>query len=105
MAESNNNNGAKYLAAGTRVRVVTPTPIPEWSEWDDDGGRISGPVKKRLQQMFFNGDRRVQAEVVHIPSETERDGLRRKGRCKVRVKEASGSTITFTADATNLQKA
>ena len=54
----------KNLAAGTKVRIAESMDVPEWSQWDDDKGRISGSVKKRLQQMFFRGDRKLTAEVV-----------------------------------------
>ncbi len=99
------NAKAPHLPAGTRVRVITPGDPPPWSEWDDDGGRTGGSVKKRMQQMFFRGDRKISAEVVFIGSEAERDELRRKGRVKVRLREAAGTIITITADAHNLKKA
>ncbi len=95
---------SRPLAPGTRVQVINPGPPPEWSEWDDDGGRTSGSVKKRLAQLFFGGDKRLHAEIVYIASESERDELKRKGRTKVRVKEAAGSTLVLTADLTNLEK-
>lgn len=98
------NGVSKHISPGTKVIVITPGDPPEWSEWEDDGGRISGPVKKRLQQMFFRGDKRVTAEIVYVSSESERDELKRKGRVKVRVKEAAGSMLVVTADATNIQK-
>jgi hypothetical protein len=99
------NGAVKNLAAGTKVRVITPGEPPEWSEWEDDHGRLGPPVKKRMQQMFFRGDRKITAEIVFVGSESERDELRRKGRVKVRLKEASGAVLVITADATNIQKA
>ncbi len=97
------NNGRDF-SAGTKVRVAQPIPVPEWSEWDDDKGRASTPVKKRLQQMFFKGDRKVTAEIVYIAKETERDKLRRLGRVKVRLRDPSGACLVITADATTLAK-
>ncbi|NLX23339.1 MAG: hypothetical protein GXY55_16940 [Phycisphaerae bacterium] len=92
------------LSAGTKVRVEPPIPVPEWSEWDDDKGRASTPVKKRLQQMFFKGDRKVNAEIVYIAKETERDKLRRLGRVKVRLRDPSGACVVITAEAATLTK-
>ena len=94
----------KNFAAGTKVRVAEPTEVPEWSEWDDDGGRISSSVKKRLQQMFFRGDKKLGAEIVYIASEEERERLRRKGQTKVRIRDQSGCAITITADPSKLTK-
>jgi hypothetical protein len=94
----------KHIAAGTKVRVAEPMAVPRWSECDDDKGRTSVPTKQRLQQLFFRGDRKVAAEVVYIGNETERDALRRLGRVKVRIREASGSMITCTAEAEKLRK-
>src|SRR5438552_18085729 len=94
----------KNLAAGTKVRIAEAMDIPEWSKWDDDAGRISSSVKKRLQQMFFRGDKKLTAEVVYIASEEERERLRRKGQVKVRVRDQSGCAITLTADPANLVK-
>jgi len=97
-------NSNKFMAAGTRVRVVEPMQVPEWSKWDDDRGRSSTPVKKRIQGLFFNGDRKVTAEVLYVASETERDKLRRKGLVKVRLREPSGVSLTITADPGKLVK-
>lgn len=102
MAEA--QSAAKTLVAGTKVKVITPGDPPAWSEWDDDKGRTGPPVKKRLQTQFFRGDPKIAAEVLYIANESERDELRKKGRVKVRIKEASGSMIVITADAGNLQK-
>src|SRR5262245_22219 len=98
MSFDNNKN----MAAGTKVRMGEPGEVPEWSKWDDDGGRISSSVKKRLQQMFFRGDRKISAEIVYIASEEDRERLRRKGQTKVRVRDQSGCAITFTADPSKL---
>ncbi len=96
---------AKNLASGTKVRVAEPTQVPEWSTWDDDHGRTSGLVKKRLQGLFFKGDRKLTAEIVYIAKESEREKLRRKGQCKVRIRDASGCTLVITADPAKLVKA
>jgi hypothetical protein len=93
-----------HLAAGTRVQVAIPMETPDWSAWDDDRGRVSTPVKKRLQGAFFKGDRKVSAEVVYIPGETERERLRRLGRVKVRARDASGTAVVFVAEARALTK-
>ncbi len=94
----------KYLAAGTKVAVVETMDVPRWSECDDDKGRTSVQTKRRLQQLFFRGERKIAAEVVYIPNETERDILRRQGRVKVRARESSGSMVVFTAPADSLAK-
>ncbi len=94
----------KHIAAGTRVRVAQPMPVPQWSECDDDKGRTSVPTKQRLQLLFFRGDKKVAAEVVYISNETERERLRRLGRVKVRIREASGAMVTCTAPADTLCK-
>lgn len=92
----------RSIPAGTRVKVREPGPVPLWSEWDDDNQRTSTPVKRRLQQMFFGGDKKIQAEVVFISSETERERLKRDSRVKVALRDPAGSRIIVTADATNL---
>lgn len=102
MADS--QSAAKALVAGTKVKVITPGDPPPWSEWDDDKGRTGPPVKKRLQAQFFRGDPKIQAEILYIANESEREELKRKGRAKVRIKEASGSQLVITADLSNLQK-
>ncbi|NLX12407.1 MAG: hypothetical protein GXY44_01970, partial [Phycisphaerales bacterium] len=63
----------KYMAAGTKVRVKDPGEVPEWSKWDDDGGRTSAQVKKRMQSLFFRGDRKIVGEVLYIGRESERE--------------------------------
>lgn len=95
----------KHIASGTAVRVRRSGPVPHWSQWDDDRGRTSGPVKRRLQEQFFRGDPKIRAEIAWITSESERDELARKGRVKVKVKESAGTTLTFTAALDNLEKA
>lgn len=95
---------SKFIAAGTRVKISNPTSVPSWSTWDNDGGRTSTPVKKRLQQLFFKGDRRVTAEVVYVASESERDKLRANGRVKLQLRDPAGSMITITAPAENLRR-
>lgn len=99
------SNGTTYLAAGTKVRVAQPMEVPEWSDWDDDKGRTSTPVKKRLQTMFFKGDKKVGAEIVYIAKETDRDKLRKLGRVKVRLRDASGASVIITAESEKLTKA
>lgn len=95
----------KSLAAGTRVKISVPGDIPDWSSWDDDGQRVSNSVKKRLQQLFFRGDRRVCGTVVYIIKESERENLRRNGWVKVEVRDSAGSSVVITADSCNLNAA
>jgi len=97
--------GNGQLAAGTKVRVREPMEVPEGSVWDDDKGRTSTPVKKRLQALFFKKDRKVTAEVVYIARESEREKLRRKGQVKVRIRDSSGSAVIVTAEASVLTRA
>jgi hypothetical protein len=92
----------KYLAVGTKVRVAEPMEVPEYSSWDDDHGRISASLKKRLQAMFFRGDRKLGAEIVYISKESERERLRRKGLIKIRLKDPAGCMLTLTADPNTL---
>ncbi len=96
---------SKHVSAGTRVRVAKPGPVPHWSTWDDDRQRASTAVKKRLQEMFFGQDRRIQAAVVFIGSESQRDELRRKNQVKVELRDAAGSRVVIVADALNLEAA
>lgn len=95
-------NMNKFLAVGTKVRIATPMNVPEWSTWDDDHGRTSGLLKKRLQTQFFKGDKKVTAEVVYVSRESEREKLRRKNQVKVRVKDQSGCMLVITADPSKL---
>lgn len=93
---------SKNLAVGSKVRVSEAMDVPEWCEWDDDKGRTSGVLKKRLQLMFFRGDKKITAEVVYVPKESEREKLRRQGRVKLRLREPSGAMLTITADPSKL---
>lgn len=96
-------NTGKFIAAGTRVKVISPGTVPVWSTWEDDAHRTSNSVKKRLQQLFFKGDRRIEARVHYVASETDRERLRRKEQVKVEIRDAAGSTIVITADPGNLK--
>ena len=96
---------AKFISAGTRVKIAAPIAVPAESTWDNDGGRCSTPVKKRLQQMFFRGDKRISGEVVYIGSEDVRTRLRNKGLVKVQIRDAAGSMITITAPVEHLKAA
>jgi hypothetical protein len=96
-------DGNKYLAVGAKVQVVEPTEVPEWSTWDDDHGRISSSIKKRLQTMFFKGSDKITAEILYVAKESEREKLRRLGRVKVRLRDQSGCTLVVTADSSQLQ--
>jgi hypothetical protein len=96
---------SKFLSAGTRVRISEPMRVPSWSEWDNDGGRISTPVKKRLQQAFFDGDKKIAAEIVFISSTDERDRMRNKGIVKVSLRDPAGCSLVITAPADRIQKA
>jgi len=93
-----------HFGAGTKVRMSKPMEVPQWSIWDDDKGRVSTPVKRRLQTMFFKGDKRVSAEVMYIANETEREKLRRLGRVKIRVRDLSGASVIITAENAKLAK-
>jgi hypothetical protein len=96
-------NSSKYLAVGAKVRVKEPMDVPDYSVWDDDKGRSSTPVKRRLQSMFFRGDRKITAEVMYVARESDREKLRRKGLVKLRIREASGSMVNITADPLKLE--
>ncbi len=98
-------SAGKHLPAGTRVRVSQPGPVPSWSIWDDDGQRTSSAVKRRLQRLFFSGDRKIHAEVVFISSESEREWLRSQGRLKVLVRDPAGCSVILTAEAAGLRVA
>lgn len=93
---------AKFISAGTKVRVANAGPVPHLSAWDDDHQRTSTPVKKRLQQLFFKGDRRLHSQVVYVGSESQRDELRRKNMLKVELRDPAGSRIIITAPADNV---
>ncbi len=90
------------FTAGVKVKVREPGTVPVWSEWDDDHQRTSTTVKKRLQQLFFQGDKRLAAHVVYIANESLRDRLRAKGQVKVEVRSPSGSSLVMLAEASNL---
>ncbi len=90
------------VAAGARVKVKAPGSVPEWSTWDDDHQRTSTSVKKRLQEMFFKGDKRIVGTVVYITSEAVRDRLKAKNQVKVELRDSAGASIIILADAANL---
>ena len=92
------------FGSGTKVRMAKPMMVPQWSTWDDDKGRVSTPIKKRLQSMFFKGDKRVSAEVMYVANETEREKLRRLGRVKIRIRDLSGASVVITAENDKLTK-
>ncbi|MGE0482331.1 MAG: hypothetical protein AB7Q17_17880 [Phycisphaerae bacterium] len=98
-------SSAQNVSAGARVKVRDPGAVPLWSTWDNDNQRTSTPVKRRLQQLFFSGDKKIQAEVVYISSETERERLKRDKRVKVALRDPAGSQIVITADVNNLKSA
>lgn len=95
----------RFLAAGTKVVVAHPGPVPACSEWEFDQHRTSTPVKKRLQTLFFKGDRRIVAEVVFVPSESQRLALRSRNLTKVLLRDPAGSSIVITAPVDNLKPA
>lgn len=95
----------RSLAAGTRVKIAEPMSVPSESVWESDNNRTSNNVKKRLQELFFKGDRRIQAEVIYITSETERVRLRRKNLIKVQLRDPAGSIIQITASPEHLKAA
>ena len=98
-------NESKNLAVGTKVKVIEPMEVPEWSTWDDDKGRTSGSVKKRLLSKFFQGDKKINAEIIYIAKESERDKLRRMGQIKVRIRGPGGTALIITADPAKLVRA
>lgn len=93
---------AKFVSAGTRVRIKAATAVPTWSTWDDDGQRTSTPVKKRLQKQFFAADRRIQGRVMYVANESERDKMRSLGRVKVEIRDQAGSMLVITAPIDNI---
>lgn len=84
------------------MKVKTPGAVPTWAEWDDDHQRTSVSVKKRLQELFFKGDKRIIAEVVYIASESLRERLKSKNQFKVELRHPSGASLIILADATNV---
>ena len=99
------NNGTKHLAVGAKVRVAEPMDTPEWSKWDDDKGRTSTTLKKRMQSMFFQGNPKVQAEILYIAKESERARLARIGQIKIRLRDKTGCMLNITADPSILTPA
>jgi hypothetical protein len=95
----------QVLASGAKVKLIAPIEVPIWSEWDDDRGRVATHVKGVIRQRFFKGDRKVAAEVVYIPNETERTKLRKLGRTKIRLRMPSGESIVIVAELATLTKA
>lgn len=96
--------GTKHITAGTRVKVIEPMSIPTDSVWDRCE-RTSNPVKKRMQEMFFKGDKRISATVVFITGETERARMKRKELTKIELRDAAGSSITITTPVTSIKAA
>ncbi len=96
---------ATHITSGNRVKVIKPGPVPVASKWDDDRQRSSPSVKRRLQTLFFKGDRRITSQVVYIGSESIRGRLRQKNQVKVELRDAAGSSIVITAEADNLRQA
>ena len=92
----------KFMAVGTKVKVAEPMDVPEYSIWDDDGGRTSAMLKKRMQALFFRGSNKLVAEIMYISKESERDRLRRKGLVKIRLKDQAGCMLNVTADPNKL---
>lgn len=88
----------KALSVGSKVFVTQAMDAPDGIEWDDDAGRTSGLLKKRLIASFFKQDKRISAEVVYIAKESEREKLRRKGLVKIRLRHQSGSMLTITVE-------
>ena len=95
-------NMSAYLAVGAKVKVANPMDVPEYSTWDDDRGRTSPMLKKRLQAQFFGGSRNVVGEVVYVASSTEREMLHRKGLVKLRIRDQAGTMLKITANAKEL---
>lgn len=95
----------KTFPVGAKVRIKSPTSVPDWCEWDDDAGRSSTSVKKQLQKKFFDKNTKLSAEVMYIAKESEREALRKKKRIKIRLRDPSGSSIIITADPNDLESA
>jgi hypothetical protein len=95
----------EVFSIGSKVKLAAPMAVPTWCEWDDDRGRVSNHVKATIRDRFFKVDSKVSAELVHIPSEVEREKLRKLGRAKVRLRMPSGESITITAELAHLTKA
>ncbi len=97
-------NARVNLSSGARVRVKTPGNVPSWSVWDPCQ-RTSTSTKRRLQEQFFKGDRRVAAEVVYVESEAMRERLRTTGRVKLQLRDAAGQSVVVLAESRNLTQA
>jgi len=95
----------QFLTIGSKVRIAKPMAVPPWCEYDDDRGRVAKHVKNVIRERFFKGDTKLNAEIVHVPNETQREKLRKAGRTKVRVRMPSGETIVITVEMDNLVKA
>jgi hypothetical protein len=95
----------QVLNVGSKVKLVAPIPVPPWCECDDDRGRVSNHVKNIIRERFFKADPKLNAEIVHIARETEREKLRKAGRTKVRVRLPSGDTIVIPVELNMLTKA
>ncbi len=89
---------SKTMNVGQRVCVKDPMDPPDGIEWDDDAGRTSGLLKKRLIASFFKQDKRITAEVVYIAKESERERLRRRGLVKLRLRHQSGSMLIISVE-------
>ncbi len=85
------------LGSGTKVKVREPALVPAESIWDDDHQRTSTPVKRKLQEAFFKGDKKILAEVVYVGSDSLRERLKAKGQVKVQLRDPAGSSIVVTA--------
>jgi hypothetical protein len=93
----------KALTAGTRVKIRQTMAVPGDSVWDDDHQRTSTSVKRRLQQQFFMGDKRVQAEILYVASESVRAMLKRKNQVKLQLRDPAGSSLVITACVDHLK--
>jgi hypothetical protein len=93
---------SKVFTVGSKVKSAQPIDAPDGVVWDDDKGRTSGLLKKRLISSFFKQDQRITAEVVYIGKESEREALRRKGLVKIRLRHISGSMLTISTDPRHL---
>ncbi len=95
----------QVFSAGSKVKLIAPMEVPNWCTCDDDRGRVSNHVKQTIRERFFKADSKLNAEIVHVASETEREKLRKLGHTKVRVRMPSGDTITIAVELDKLTKA
>ena len=95
----------EVFSIGLKVKLIAPMNVPTWCEWDDDRGRVSSHAKAVIRDKFFKGDPKVSAEIVHIPSEVEREKLRKLGRTKLRLRMPSGDSIIIAAELSHLTRA